>query len=73
MRSFSVTEATGSAQPIPLTPEEIVALNLTIGEQVDRYGATPKGFVEMLYDNALGRVYDSPGLITGQESWQQIQ
>jgi hypothetical protein len=49
------------AAPRPLTPEEIVALNLTIGEQVDRYGATNNGFVRMLYDNALGRVYDGGG------------
>jgi hypothetical protein len=44
-----------------LTKEEIVALNLTIQQQVDRYGATNNGFIEMLYDNALERVYDGGG------------
>jgi len=45
----------------PLTKEEIVMLNLTMSQQVDHYGATPNGFVEMLYDNSLSRVYDSQG------------
>ena len=59
IKVITITEA--SAPSRPLTPEEIVALNLSIGQQVDRYGATSNGFVEMLYDNALGRVYDGGG------------
>jgi hypothetical protein len=61
---FPATAAASSASAPAsrsLTPEEIVALNLTIQQQVDRYGATNNGFVRMLYDNALGRVYDGGG------------
>ena len=45
----------------PLTPEEIASLNLSIGQQIDLYGATNIGFTKMLYDNILGRVPDSEG------------
>jgi hypothetical protein len=59
--SSSPSDSPTSSSPRALTPEEIVALNLTIQQQVDRYGATNNGFVRMLYDNALGRVYDGGG------------
>jgi len=65
IRAFSVSSGSdspaASSSPRALTPEEIVALNLTIQQQVDRYGTTNNGFVRMLYDNALGRVYDGGG------------
>ena len=54
--------APASTPPKPLTPEEIVALSLTMQQQVDTYGATNNGFIEMLYDNVLGRVHEDEGL-----------
>ena len=52
----------GSAPPRPLTAEEIVALSLTMQQQINTYGATANGFVEMLHDNVLGRVPEDEGL-----------
>lgn len=46
----------------PLTPEEILLLELSIGQQADLYGKTTTGFVKALYDNILGRVPDESGL-----------
>jgi len=51
-----------STPPRPLTAEEQAALNLSLAQQVDLYGASATGFVKMLYDNILGRAADSEGL-----------
>lgn len=56
------TPAPSSTSPRPLTPEERVLQNLTIGQQANLYGSNTTGFVKTLYDNILGRVTDEGGL-----------
>ena len=55
-------DTTPSTPPKPLTAEEQAALDLSIAQQVDLYGASNIGFIKMLYDNILGRVSDDGGL-----------
>jgi len=52
------------APPRPLTPDEQVALNLSIEQQASLYGKDNIGFIKTLYDNILGRAAeaDSEGL-----------
>jgi hypothetical protein len=49
----------------PLTPYEWVLLDLNSRQLRDLYGPTPQGFIEMLYDNILNRVYD----VEGRDYW----
>ena len=62
--TYAATETgtVASTPSKPLTPEEQVLRNLSIGQQVDLYGKTTTGFTKMLYDNILGRVPDDEGL-----------
>ena len=46
----------------PITPEDLVLMDLNINQLLDLYGATPEGFVKMLYDIILNRVPDDKGL-----------
>jgi hypothetical protein len=46
----------------PLTPEDWVLMDLSIGQLLSHYGPTTEGFVKTLYDNILGRVPDEDGL-----------
>jgi len=64
---FDNISATGLAPapvsaPVPLTPHDWVLMDLNIIQLIDHYGATPEGFIKMLYDNILGRVPDDSGL-----------
>ena len=59
---FTLTENPSAAPSRPLTPQEQVLLNLSLGQQADLYGRTTTGFVKTLYDNILGRVPDDNGL-----------
>ena len=62
--TYTITVNSASENtPAPkiFTKDEMVANNLTILEQVRLYGATNSGFVEMLYDNILNRIYDGSG------------
>ena len=52
----------GSSTPRPLTPDEWVTQNLDMGQLVNHYGATPTGFLGMLYDNSMLRIPDTSGL-----------
>jgi len=61
--TYAATETdTVASSSKPLTPEEQVLRDLSIGQQVDLYGKTTTGFTKMLYDNILDRVPDSNGL-----------
>ena len=63
--AYSATDSLGSggsSTPRPLTPEEIVALSLTMQQQINTYGASNTGFIKTLYDNILGRVPEDKGL-----------
>jgi hypothetical protein len=45
----------------PLSPRDWVLKDLSIDELLAYYGPTPEGFIKMLYDNILGRLYDDSG------------
>ena len=45
----------------PLSPRDWVLKDLNIDELLAYYGPTPEGFVKMLYDTILGRLYDDSG------------
>jgi hypothetical protein len=59
---INLKKSISSTPSRPLTPEEIVLLNLSIGQQADLYGRNSTGFVKTLYDNIIGRVPDDSGL-----------
>ena len=50
-----------------LTPDEWIAQNHNIDDLQNQYGATPKGFLGMLYDNSMQRIPDESGLIYWNE------
>ena len=52
----------GSSTPRALTPDEWVDLDLNIEQLLNHYGATPTGFLGMLYDNSMLRIPDTSGL-----------
>jgi len=54
--------SSGSDSSRPLTPDEWVTQNLNMGQLVNHYGATPAGFLGMLYDNSMLRIPDTSGL-----------
>jgi len=51
-----------SSTPRSLTPDEWIAQNHNIDDLQNHYGATPKGFLGMLYDNSMQRIPDTSGL-----------
>ena len=62
---FTIVAAASSegspAAPRPFTSEEWVSLSLDMGQLLNHYGATSGGFIKMLYDNSLIRVFDESG------------
>ena len=57
---FDNISAYVTAHP-PLSPRDWVLKDLNIDELLAYYGPTPEGFVKMLYDTILGRLYDDSG------------
>lgn len=57
---FDNISAYVTAHP-PLSPRDWVLKDLNIDELLAYYGPTPEGFIKMLYDTILGRLYDDSG------------